>query len=83
MDGWTIGFIIGGAVVLIVVIVLVLMILGARRVLSHGGRALANLEQARDNTQGLWQVHETNLTAVRIVDGARAARESLQGGPDA
>jgi Sec-independent protein translocase protein TatA len=80
MDPWTIGFVVGGAVVLVVVIVLLLMIAGAKRIVSHAESILSSLEQARDNTQGLWALERTNREADRIVAAAATARERLEGG---
>jgi hypothetical protein len=78
--GWIIGFAIGALVVVVVVLLLTLMILGARAAASKAEAILVALGEARDNTQGLWQLRDTNATAARIVDGAVAARESLEGG---
>jgi Sec-independent protein translocase protein TatA len=80
MDPWLVGFVVGGAVVLIVVVVLLLMILGARRIVTHASTILERLEEARDNTHGLWGVEQVNRNAERIVEGAAQARESLAGG---
>lgn len=77
MSGWAIGFTVGAVVVVIVVVLLVLMIAGARRVAGKAEAILAALNQARDNTYGLWAVADTNAAASRIVAAATSAREAL------
>jgi len=79
MSGWAIGFAIAAVVVVVVVVLLLLMIVGARKVALKAEAILAALYEARDNTQPLWRLPATNATAVRIVTGATAAREALEG----
>ena len=78
MDGWVIGFVIGGIVVLAVVLLLGLMIRGARRVHRKAVDILAALHAARDHTAGLWEVPTTNATVGRIVRSATEARIALE-----
>jgi hypothetical protein len=68
---------IGGAVVVVVVILLLLMIVAASKTAAKAEAILAALEDARDNTAGLWQLDVTNQAAGRIVDAAVVAREHL------
>ncbi|MDQ3538100.1 MAG: hypothetical protein M3415_04795 [Actinomycetota bacterium] len=77
MSGWGLGFGIGALVVVVVVVLLLLMIAGARRVAAKAEAILAALIEARDNTQGLWALADTNLAATRIVSAAAAARVAL------
>jgi hypothetical protein len=79
MDGWVIGFAIGGVVALVVVVLLLLMIRGASRVLDKAHAILEALHSARDNTAGLRQLSETNATLERVVGAASEAREALGG----
>lgn len=79
MSGWLIGWAIGGVVVVVVVALLVLMISGATRAGDKAEEILAALQEARDNTAGLWKVADTNVTAARIVGAAATAREALAG----
>ncbi len=78
MDGWVIGFAIGGVVALVVVVLLLLMIRGARRVLGKAEAILVALQAARDHTDGLWELPTTNATVGRIVDAATDARVALE-----
>ena len=77
MNGWILGYLIGGAVVLVVVAVLLLMIRGAARTAGKAEAILAGLHDARDGTAALWEVHTTVATAERIVAAAAAARGAL------
>lgn len=79
MNGWIMGYVIGGVVVVVVVVVLLLMIAGARRTAQKVEAILVGLQDARDGTAALWDVHATVATAERIVAGAAAARASLAG----
>ncbi len=77
MNGWVLGWTVGLVVVAVVVILLVLMIIGASRAAAKAEAILAALQDARDHTQGLWQLDATNQVADRIIDAATAAREHL------
>lgn len=79
MNGWIMGYVIGGVVVVVVVVVLLLMIAGARRTAQKVEAILVGLQDARDGTAALWDVHTTVATAERIVAAAAAARASLAG----
>ena len=74
---WVIGLTVGLLVVALVVVLLVLMIIGGSRAAEKAEAILAALQDARDNTEGLWQLHATNTTAGRIVEAAAAARMHL------
>lgn len=80
MNGWILGYLIGGVVVIVVVAVLLLMIAGARRVAGKVDAILAGLHDARDGTAALWKVRDTASTAQRIVVAAVDARTALSGG---
>jgi Sec-independent protein translocase protein TatA len=80
VNGWIVGYLIGGVVVVVVVVVLLLMILGARRVAEKAEQIVAALHDARDGTAALREVHTTVDTADRIVAAAAAARGVLSGG---
>lgn len=82
MNGWVLGYIIGGAVVIAVVLLLLLMILGARRTVEKAETIEGHLLEARDRTAGLWEVSGTMLTAERIVNAATRARLALSGGEE-
>lgn len=77
MNGWILGYLIGGVVVVVVVAVLLLMIRGASRTAQKAEAILAGLNDARDGTAALWEVHTTVATAERIVAAAAAARGAL------
>ncbi len=77
MNGWILGYIIGAVVVVVVVVLLLLMITGARKTATKAEAILASLNDARDGTAPLWELHTTVTTAGRIVAAASAAREEL------
>ena len=80
MNGWILGYVVGAVVVVVVVVVLLLMIAGARRTAVKAEAVLAGLNDVRDGTAGLWQLHATVATADRIVAAAADARKSLTPG---
>lgn len=75
--GWVIGLTVALVLVAVVVVLLVLMIIGASRAAQKAEAILAALQDARDNTEGLWLLVDTNEVAGRIVGAATAAREHL------
>lgn len=83
MNGWIVGYIVGGAVVLVVVAVLLAMISGARKTAEKAEAIVVGLLAARDGTAGLWGLGTTVPTADRIVAAAAAARISLTPGGQA
>jgi phosphohistidine phosphatase SixA len=80
MNGWVLGYLIGGVVVVLVVALLLLMIAGARRTAQTAEEIARHLLEARDRTAALWQVETTMITAERIVNAATKARIALSGG---
>lgn len=80
MNGWIIGYIVGGVVVVVVVTVLLLMIVGIRRTAEKAEAIVAALHEARDGTAGLWLVADTSHTAGTITTAAMAARRGLTPG---
>lgn len=71
---WTIGFAIGAAVVVVAATLLLVIIALARRVVRQAGDIVTALEGARDNTNPLFDVANTNHALDRITRGLRAAR---------
>lgn len=80
MNGWIVGFVIGGVVVVALVAVLLLMISGAGRTAEKAEEIVGALHDARDGTAALWQVRDTVSTADRIVEAAASARAALSPG---
>lgn len=83
MNGWILGIAIGAVVVVIVVVLLLLLIAGARRTADKAEAIVGALHDARDRTEGLWQLGPTVHTAERIVAAAADARASLTPGESA
>ncbi len=79
-SGWTIGYIVGGVVVLAVALLLITLILLARRIGTRTEQITKSLLVARENTQPLWAVEKTYRLAEEILVGAASAREALGGG---
>lgn len=77
--GWYLGFAIAGAVVVVVVLVVGTLIFFAARIARQAEMATEALEGAYRNTLPLWDVAQTNRTALGILDDARTARKVLEG----
>lgn len=75
--GWIVAYVVTGVLVAVVVVLLLLMIRGAQRAAVKAEAILAALEEARDNTEPLWAVHDVNTAIERITDGTGAVREHL------
>ena len=72
--GWIIGYAIGAGVVVVVAALVVTATVHARRVVSQAGDIIAALEEARDNTTGLWEVAKVNRHLEAIIDTAAQLR---------
>lgn len=79
-SGWTIGYIVGGVVVLAVALLVITLIILARRIGTRVEQITQALVVARENTQSLWAVEQTHALAEEILEGAARAREALGGG---
>ena len=79
-SGWTIGYIVGGVVVLAVALLVITLIILARRIGTRVEQITQALLVARENTQSLWAVEQTQALAEEILEGAASAREALGGG---
>ncbi len=77
---WVIGYVIGVVVVVIVVVLATILILQARKIASQASDIIAALDEARENTAGLWEVDSVNRSLENTRDAARTARMVLSGG---
>lgn len=77
---WVIGYIIGIVVVVIVVVLATILIIQARKIASQAVDILSALDEARANTDGLWDVDAVNRSLENTLDAARTARMVLSGG---
>lgn len=77
---WVIGYIIGLVVVVIVVVMATILILQARRIAFQAADILVALDEARENTNGLWEVDAVNRSLENTREAARTARGVLGGG---
>jgi flagellar biosynthesis/type III secretory pathway M-ring protein FliF/YscJ len=78
LGGWWVGIVIGLVVVLVVVAVVITLIVLARRITRQAGQASAALEEARRNTDPLWELRTTNERSRAILEGTVRAREALE-----
>ena len=76
---WTIGFVVAGVVVLIAAGLLLVIISLARRIVRQAGDIIGALDGARENTNALFDVANTNHALDRITRGLRAVREGAGG----
>lgn len=76
---WWIGYAIGAAIVLVVAALVIAIIITARSIASVAEDAIGALESARDRTEALWLVGETDSVAKEIRDRAVAARKAIGG----
>lgn len=76
-SGWYIGWAVGLVVVLIAAGLLLTIIMLGRRIVRQAVDITEALDGARENTQALWDVRETNHAADRITRHLATAREML------
>jgi Sec-independent protein translocase protein TatA len=80
VNAWTVGYLIGAAVVVIVVVVLVLLIFGAQRTAQKAEAITSGLQSARDHSAALRDLDDTAAAVQRIRHAAGEARGSLTSG---
>lgn len=73
--GWWIGL---GVVALVVLLVVAILLL-AHSIGVQARTIEEDLDVARRNTLGLWDVQKTNLAAKAILEAAKTARSALGG----
>jgi len=78
--GWSVGFTVGVVVVLVVAVLVITIAVLAARIGDRARMAVKVLERAREDTNSLHAVDTVNSSAVRVLEGARAARRTLTGG---
>jgi hypothetical protein len=76
--GWVVGIALGVVVVLVVVVLLVTLITAASRIHAEAEQAIDTLQTIRGSTASLHGVDQLNNSAVGILQGAQAARETLK-----
>ncbi len=65
-----IGLAIAGAIVLIAATLLILILIAARRILKLAGAALGIVINIKQNTLSIWELQNTNHTAIDISNEA-------------
>jgi hypothetical protein len=77
VNGWIVGYIIGGAVVVVVVLTLLALIAYARRTAEKAEEIAAQLRVARDRSDALSEIDTTVRTVARITTASSMARMAL------
>lgn len=65
-----IGLAIAGAIVLIAATLLILILVAARRILNLANAALGLVVNIKNNTLSIWELQQTNHTALDILEEA-------------
>ncbi|MEM1431428.1 MAG: hypothetical protein AAGG09_18385 [Pseudomonadota bacterium] len=72
MTLWTLGFLVGGVVVLVVAALLIGILLQARRIRRLAEAAAGIVAEIDENTRSVWALQSTNAVAADLLEGARA-----------
>ena len=72
MTIWTLGFIVGVAVVLVVALLLIGILMQARRIRGLAEAAAGIVAEIDTNTRSVWALKNTNAVAADLLEGARA-----------
>ncbi len=78
MQRWILGWVLGAVVVVIAAGLLVTNILLARRIVAQARDITRALDAARENTNGLFALTDTNAAIQSITRDLRAVREGLE-----
>lgn len=76
--GWFIGFAVAFAIIVVVVVIVATILALANKIGRQAREAIRALEQGRQNTVPLWDLHHTNESLKGIVDGAQQARAYME-----
>jgi hypothetical protein len=71
--GWSL--VVAAVVVLLAAILLIAILLVARRILAHGGQALAAAEAIAEDTKIIWKLDDTNRLAGEVLEAAESIEE--------
>ena len=80
MRGWIVGWVVGVSVVVVAATLLVTIIAFCRRIVGQAEDITRALDSARENTNALFAVTNTNAAVASITADLRAVREGLQAG---
>jgi hypothetical protein len=69
---WTIGYVIGGLIVVVVAALLLTIIALCLRIRRLARTALAVVGEIEGNTRPIWGLNTTNRVAQNLLDGAKA-----------
>jgi hypothetical protein len=76
-DYWRMWAAVVGVIIGAVAALLVAIIATARSIQSNAERIISVADQIVANTQGLWKLAETDVTASQILSGARSIEEHV------
>ena len=76
---WTIGFIIGGAIVLVVALVLIVILLVARKIRRLGLEALSVAGEIESATNSIWGIEGANDLVRDIARTAKSMEGRVKG----
>ncbi len=76
---WTMGFIIGGAIVLVVALVLIVILLVARKIRRLGLEALSVAGEIEAATNSIWGIEGANNLVKDIARGAQSIETRVKG----
>ena len=66
--GWSLAA--AAVVVVLAAVLLIAILLVARRILAHGGQALAAAEAIAEDTKIIWKLDDTNMLAEEVLEAA-------------
>lgn len=72
---WTLGWVLGGAVVAVAAALLLALIALARRIVRQAGEIEEAIDGARENTAALFDLSSVNLSLDQVTRELRAVRE--------
>jgi hypothetical protein len=72
MTYWTLGFLVGGLVVVVVAVLLFGIIQQATRIKAVARVAVELVDEIETNTRSVWALRDTNAVAMTILDGVQA-----------
>ncbi len=79
LTGWWVGITLGFAIVAVIVVLVAMILTYAARISDQAQDGINLMDEARSNTDAVWQIQDINASTTNIWRSAEKARDLLEG----
>ncbi len=79
LTGWWVGITLGFAIVAVIVVLVAMILTYAARISDQAQDGIQLMDEARSNTDAVWQIQDINASTTNIWRSAEKARDLLEG----